>query len=178
MFAIDGTGSAHESLRLVEQGHELDLPAIEFGAAAARGSAGGRLIGGGGATQATDQVVSTFQERAGDFAAGIVSVGDQVKGMRQRQVEDQSDQFVQLGAPASIGEDQAFMDAASQWHGQTAAQGLHQHGDCLAGMTHDEVGFGVAGRLLVEAFDGGHLMAFLGGFETVGQQHQAVANPD
>ena len=178
MFAIDGARGGYESFWLLEQGHELDLAAIEFGAAATRGLAGGRLISGGGAPQATDQVVSLFQEGASDFAAGIVSVGQQVKGNLQRQVEDQSHQFVQLGATAPIGENQAFMDAAGQWHRQTAAQGLDQQGDGLAGMAHDEVGFGVASRLLVEAFDGGHLMAFLGSFEAVGQQHQAAAHPD
>jgi hypothetical protein len=70
------------------------------------------------------------------------------------------------------------MDPASQWHGQTTAHCLHQQGDGLAGMAHDEVGFGIAGGLLVEAFDGGHLVAFLGGFEPVGQQDQARADPD
>ena len=70
------------------------------------------------------------------------------------------------------------MDTAGQRDCKSAAQGLDQQGDGLAGMAHDEVGFGVASRLLVKAFDGWHLMAFLGGFEAVGQQHQAAANPD
>jgi hypothetical protein len=123
-------------------------------------------------------VVSGFEERVRDFAAGIVSVGHQVERGLQRQIEDQPDEFVQLSATAPIGENQAFMDAASQWHRQSTAQRLHQQGDGLAGMTHDETGFGVARRLLVEAFDGGHLMAFLRGFEAVGQQHQAPTDPD
>ena len=70
------------------------------------------------------------------------------------------------------------MDTAGQRDCKSAAQGLDQQGDGLAGMAHDEVGFGVASRLLVKAFDGWHLMAFLGGFEPVGQQDQARADPD
>jgi hypothetical protein len=122
--------------------------------------------------------VALFQEREGHFAAGVVGVGHQVEGGFQSQVEKQPDQLVQQGAAPAVGEHEAFVNAAGQRDGQTAAHRLDQHRHGLAGMAPDEGGLGVARRLLVQTLDGRHFLSLLGRFESVGQQNHAIAGAD
>jgi hypothetical protein len=89
-------------------------------------------------------MVALFQEGDRHFAAGIVSIGNQIEGGLQSQVENQRDQFVEEGAAPAVGEDEAFVNAAGQRDRQSAAGRLHQHRHGLAGMAHDEGGLGVA----------------------------------
>jgi hypothetical protein len=43
-------------------------------------------------------------------------------------------------------------------------------------MAHDELGLGVAGRLLMQVFDGGHALALLRGLDAIGEAYQPRAN--
>ncbi len=123
-------------------------------------------------------MVALFQERNGHFAAGVVGVGHQIEGGFPSQVQKKPDPLVQQGAAPAVGEDEAFVNAAGQRDGQTAAHRLDQHRHGLAGMAHDEGGLGVARRLLVQTLDRRHLFPLLGRFETVGQQDHAIPDAD
>ena len=176
-FAIDRAGGRAERVALLEQGVEFDFLALAPRATTtALGVGFGGFRGGGGAAQPADQVVASVQERESDFAAGVIGVGHQVEGLFQAQVQEESDQLVQQGAAPTVGEDQALVNATGQRHGHAAAQRLHQQGNGLARVAHDEVRLGIAGRLLVETFDPRHLAALLGRFEAIGQPDQARAD--
>jgi hypothetical protein len=69
------------------------------------------------------------------------------------------------------------VDAGGHWHGQADPSGLHQQGNGLQGVTHDEGGFGVAAGLLVKAFDPRHFTTFLGPLETIDQDDRAAIDP-
>jgi len=43
-------------------------------------------------------------------------------------------------------------------------------------MAHDELGLGVARRLLMQVFDGGHALALLRGLDAIGEAYQPRAN--
>ena len=69
------------------------------------------------------------------------------------------------------------MDASGHRHGQANPGHLHQQGDGLQGVPHDERSLGIAARLLVQAFDRRHFAAFLGALETIGQHDRTALDP-
>ena len=69
------------------------------------------------------------------------------------------------------------MDASRHRHGQANPGHLHQQGDGLQGVPHDEGSLGIAARLLVQAFDPRHFAAFLGALEAIGQHDRTAVDP-
>ncbi len=62
------------------------------------------------------------------------------------------------------------MDASGERDGSdVTCEAGNEERDGLEGVAHDERGFGVGGRRLVEAFDGWHEAAFLGSLDPIGE---------
>ena len=69
------------------------------------------------------------------------------------------------------------MDAGRHGHGHANPGGLHQQGDGLQGMSHDEGRLGIAAGLLMQAFDPRHFAALFGALEAIGQHDRATVDP-
>jgi hypothetical protein len=67
------------------------------------------------------------------------------------------------------------VDARNQWHGgDVAGQPPDQQTDSLKAVPHDVLRLGVAGRLLMEQLDGGHLEALFRSLDAIGQANQPL----
>ena len=82
MLAVDGTWGLLEVPGGLQQGAELDLPAIDPGAASlARPSLLVSGIGDGVGLHPGEQVVVLFEQADDDLVGGIVGVSDEVEGL-------------------------------------------------------------------------------------------------
>ena len=156
----------------VTQPHALAVEAGTTGAAAFGWR--GRFIGDRIAASAGDEVVAGGEQGQDHLAGGIVSIGDQNHSALESgdHAEKEQDQAVELGAAVAIGPDHALADAGGQRDGGGVALcGAGEQGEALEAVSEDERRLGVVGRFLMELFDGGHLAAFLGSFEAVGDTH-------
>jgi hypothetical protein len=122
-------------------------------------------------------VVTSGQERAGEFGGGIIGVGHNGYRAAPLQSQEQATEFIEEGASVAGRPDHALVNACGHRDGQADPGCLHQQGDGLQGVAHDEGGFGIAARLLVETFDPRHFAAFLGPLETIDQHDGTAVNP-
>jgi len=65
------------------------------------------------------------------------------------------------------------VNAAGQRKREEALGGLDDHGDGMARMTKNKLGFGIVLRFLMKLFDRRHFASGLGSLDAVGQQHDA-----
>jgi len=113
-----------------------------------------------------------------ELAAGIIGVGHQQNTALQDvgDGKQQYRQFVEQGSGIAVVKDQPFVNPRRQWYsGYMSGSALDQQRNSLKRMSHDVFRFGVAGRLLVQVLNGGHLLALLGRLDAVGQTDQAGA---
>ena len=76
----------------------------------------------------------------------------------------------------AVGPDQSLVNARDQGHGgDMAGPPLDQQTDGLKAVAHDVFRLGVAGRLLMEQLDGGHLAALFRSLDAIGQADQPPA---
>jgi len=84
-----------------------------------------------------------------------------------------------LDARVAVGPDQPLVNARDQRHGgNVTGRPLDQQTDGLKAMAHDVFRLRVAGRLLMEQLDGGHLAAFFRSLDAIGQADQPLPHGD
>jgi hypothetical protein len=137
--------------------------------------------GGGVLAHASEEVVLLEEERLDDLAGGVVGVGDQEEGVVHAggDRQEEGSELVEEGALVAIGEDQTFVDAGDEGDGgDMSGEALDEQGEGLEGMAHEVLGFGVVGGLVVEGFDRGHLAAFFGDLDPIGDADEVGAGGD
>jgi hypothetical protein len=133
VLAVDGTWGLLEVPGGLQQGAELDLPAIDPGAASlARPSLLVSGIGDGVGLQTDD-----------DLVGSIVGVSDEVEGLFDGGDAEECEHFVEQGAAVAIGPHHSLVDAHGERHGEEAGGGLNEQAYRLQRVPHDVFGLGV-----------------------------------
>ena len=122
-------------------------------------------------------MAALIEQSGDDLAAGVIGIGDQEHRLRQLQGGEQEQQFVEQRPAIAVGEHQTLVNPRGQWHGLKARADLYQQSERLARMAHDILRLRVGVRSLVQGFDGRHLAARLGFFQTISQQDEATVDP-
>ena len=142
---------------------------------------GHRQVSDGVALGPGDELMSFGEQLSDEPAAGVVGIGhEQNFAIQQIGVgEHQHCQLIEQGSGIAVGEDQPFVNPRHQWYGgHLSGSALDQQRNGLKRMAHDVFRLGIAGRLLMQALDGGHQLALLGRLDAVGQADQAGARSD
>ena len=128
----------------LQQGAELDLPAIDPGAASlARPALLVSGIGDGVGLHPGEQVVVLFEQADDDLVGGIVGVSDEVEGLFDGGDAEECEHFVEQGSAVAIGPHHSLVDADGERHGEEAGGGLNEQAYRLQRVPHDVFGLGV-----------------------------------
>lgn len=177
-FTIDRTWSRGKQFGLREQAVETEFGAKFSGLPAASFSVARRWREKrhGVGFDPTDEMMAVTHELHREFAASVEGVRHDVTGSQKRQAQQAGQEFIHQSALIAIGGDHALVNAGGNGNGQGIVGPTREQGDGLAGVTHDESGFGVGSRLLMKEFTGGHLAAFLADLDPVDHNHQPVVD--
>src|SRR3954470_829229 len=127
VLAVDGTWGLLEVPGGLQQGAELDLPAIDPGAAwLARPALLVSGIGDGVGLHPGEQVVVLFEQADDDLVGGIVGVSDEVEGLFDGGDTEECEHFVEQGSAVAIGPHHSLVDADGERHGEEAGGGLNE----------------------------------------------------
>ena len=160
-----------EGLGVIQQGAELDLPAIDPGAASlARGALLVGGVGDGIGLHAGEEMVVLPEQAGDDLVRGIVGVGDEVEGLLTAAMPRRASILSSRVRRSRLDHTRpSWMRMASGTAKKLeAACTSMAHG--LQRVSHDIFGLGVGLGLLMQELDRRHLAAALGDLDAVADQ--------
>ena len=137
-LAVDRAWGLLEGVGVLQQGADLDLPAIDPGAATfARSALLMAGVGHGIGLHAGEEMVVLGEQAGDDLVGGIVGVGDEVEWLFDGGDAEESKHLVEQSAAVAIGPHHALVDARGERHGEHAGGGLNQQAHSLQRMSHN-----------------------------------------
>jgi len=88
-------------------------------------------------------MMALFEQAVYNFVRGVICIGDKIIGIPNGEDTEQSQHFVEQGAPIPIGPNQALMNAHGQRYSEDALSRRYEDADGLQGVSHNVFGFGV-----------------------------------
>ena len=183
-FSIDRTLRNAEDIARMEQPPERDLlPVLAWASASAPSETRDRAVADRIASRARDQMVTGFEQRPHDLAAGVEGVRDQDRGRSRCSREGLKEELhhpIKQGRSGSASLSlvaNALVDARGEGNGSgMSLLRASQDRECLKRVSVDELGFGVVRRGLVQLLDRRHPSSFLADLEAISEADERSAD--